>query len=105
MTALERIETLLPQLTPEEWGRLAQIVTSLSLHIERTPGVNGGAASLGQTRIAVWMLESARREGLSDDDILTMYPQLSAADLMDAWRYVVNHKEEIEGEIQENEEA
>ena len=31
--------------------------------IQRTPGVCGGEACVGMTRIAVWMLEEARRAG------------------------------------------
>ena len=71
--------------------------------IQKTPNVNGGAASLGQTRIAVWMLEDARRMGMSDGQILAQFPQLQAQDLVAAWNYVALHAEEIEREIRENE--
>lgn len=101
MTALERIEVLLPELTPAERLQLARLVMP-SHHIEHTSGVNGGSASIGQTRIAVWMLEAARREGLRDGDILAMYPQLGAADLVEAWSYVAANGEEIERDLREN---
>lgn len=102
MTTFEQIETLIPRLTQEERARLATILFPL---IQKTSGVNGGAANIGQTRIAVWMLEAARREGLSDGRILEMYPTLSVQDLEEAWRYVEANKAEIEREIRENEEA
>ena len=73
--------------------------------IEKTAGVNGGAANIGATRIAVWMLEAARREGLRDAEILAMYPTLSATDLAIAWNYVRLNEAEIEREIAENEAA
>lgn len=73
--------------------------------IQKTAGVNGGAACIGGARIAVWMLEAARREGLRDGEILAMYPDLSAEDLVGAWDYVVRNRAEIEREIAENEAA
>ena len=69
---------------------------------ERTPGVCGGEACLGKTRIAVWMLEEARRQGVSDGEVLQDYPGLCAADLAVAWAYVDAHLEEIESAIQAN---
>jgi uncharacterized protein (DUF433 family) len=73
--------------------------------IHKTAGVSGGAVCVGATRIAVWMLEAARREGLRDGDILTMYPDLSAEDLVSARNYVAHNGAEIEREIAENEAA
>jgi len=70
--------------------------------IERTPGVCGGEACIGKTRIAVWMLEEARRQGVSDAELLQDYPALSAADLAAAWAYVEAHPAEIESAIQAN---
>ncbi len=70
--------------------------------IEHTPGVCGGEACIGQTRIAVWMLEEARRMGVSEDQLLEDYPGLSSADLAAAWAYVKDHCGEIEQAIQAN---
>ena len=72
--------------------------------IEKVPGVCGGAARIRQTRIPVWVLENARRLGLSEADLLLNYPSLTAKDLANAWDYVSLHKDEIEHEIAENEE-
>ena len=73
--------------------------------IQRTPGICGGEACVGMTRIAVWMLEEARRAGVGDLDLLKDYPGLSVFDLEAAWQYVETHPEEIEQAIRLNQEA
>ena len=73
--------------------------------IESTAGICGGAARIVRTRIPVWTLEQARRLGTNESDLLKAFPTLRAEDLANAWAYVRSHKEEIEKEIQENEEA
>jgi len=73
--------------------------------IQRTPGVSGGEACIGATRIAVWMLEEARRLGVTEEELLKDYPGLSAGDLAAAWAYVDAHPEEIEKAIRGNQEA
>jgi len=71
--------------------------------IESRPNVCGGAACLVRTRIAVWVLENARRHGVTEAELLQDYPTLTAQDLANAWSYVRSHREEIEREISENE--
>lgn len=78
---------------------------NVAVNISKTEGINGGDASIGATRIAVWMLEEVRREGLSDGEILALYPQLDARHLVMAWWYVATQPAEIEFAIQKNEEA
>ncbi len=73
--------------------------------IQRTPGVCGGEACVGMTRIAVWMLEEARRAGVGDLELLKDYPGLSVFDLEAAWQYVEDHTQEIHEAIQRNQEA
>lgn len=73
--------------------------------IRHTTGVCGGEACIGMTRIAVWMLEDARRSGVGELDLLKDYPGLSVNDLEAAWRYVGTHREEIEQAIRANREA
>jgi uncharacterized protein (DUF433 family) len=73
--------------------------------IESMPGVCGGEACIVRTRIPVWVLEQARRLGSSEADLLRCYPTLRAEDLANAWAYVRSHREEMEQEILENEEA
>ncbi|MCX6880679.1 MAG: DUF433 domain-containing protein, partial [Verrucomicrobia bacterium] len=62
--------------------------------IRHTPGISGGEACIGGTRIAVWMLEDARRAGVGDLDLLKDYPGLGVYDLDAAWRYVETHRDE-----------
>lgn len=73
--------------------------------IRHTPGVCGGEACIRMTRIAVWMLEEARRTGASDADLLADYPDLAQEDLKAAWQYVSTHGEEIENAIRANHEV
>lgn len=72
--------------------------------IEKTEGVCGGSARIRQTRIPVWILESYRRQGVSEAELLQNYPSLTAQDLANAWNYIRSHQDEIEREIAENEE-
>ena len=71
--------------------------------VEKNQGVMGGVACVRQTRIPVWLLEQARRQGVSEVDLLRNYPGLTARDLVNAWEYVGSHTEEIENRISENE--
>jgi len=71
--------------------------------IESRPDVCGGAACIVRTRIPIWILENARRQGVTESELLQDYPTLTAQDLANAWAYVRSHREEIEREIIENE--
>jgi uncharacterized protein (DUF433 family) len=57
-----------------------------------------------RTQIPVWVLERARRQGVSAAELLRSYPALRAEDLASAWAYIRVHREEIERQIRENEE-
>ncbi len=73
--------------------------------ILKTPGVSGGEACVGNTRIAVWMLVAAKRDGVNDSQLLEeYYPNvLSPADLGAAWKYERDHPAEIDAAIRLNE--
>ena len=73
--------------------------------IEQTPGVCGGDPCIRKTRIPVWLLESFRRLGSTEAELLDSYPSLQAQDLVNAWAYVRTHRDEIERQILENESA
>jgi uncharacterized protein (DUF433 family) len=70
--------------------------------IEFDPRVCGGSARIAGTRIPVWSLESWRRLGADDAELLRNFPSLKPSDLVNAWRYAQRHPQEIEREIQEN---
>lgn len=83
--------------------RLAGELDGKFAGIEKTANVMGGAACVGQTRISVWMLEQARRQGVREVDLLLNYPILTAQDLSNAWDYADANAAEIDREIAENE--
>jgi uncharacterized protein (DUF433 family) len=67
--------------------------------IRKTPGVCGGDACIGDTRIMVWLLADLKRSGVSDDEILREYPTLRSHDLAAAWEYCRLHPREIDEAI------
>ena len=71
--------------------------------IVSTPHVCGGASRLIRTRVPIWTLEQMRRFGVSDSDILRSFPNLRAADLVEAFSYAAHHRREIDQSIMANE--
>lgn len=109
MTKLQEVERLLADLTSQEraevlghalrqWGNATPGITS-------APGVCGGDPCIIRTRIPVWLLESLRRQGATDAELLDAYPSLHAQDLMNAWTYVSAHRDEIDRQIAEQKAA
>jgi uncharacterized protein (DUF433 family) len=109
MNAIQETEKLLATLSRAEKTQLLQwIVRDLGdafPGIETQSGVAGGEPCIVRTRIPVWVLEQARRLGVSEADLLRAYPGLRAEDLANAWGYVRAHRDEIDRQIRENEDA
>lgn len=109
MTRLTDAEKLLSEMTRGEKAQILQwVVRDLGdafPGIESSPGVCGGEPCVVRTRIPVWVLEQARRLGVNEADLLRSYPTLRAEDLANAWAYARTHREEIDLQIRENEEA
>ena len=109
MTRVEEAEKLLSRMTPGEKAELLQrLVRDLGdafPGIDSVPGVCGGEPCVVRTRIPLWVLEQARRQGASEADLLRSYPTLRAEDLANAWAYVRAHRDEINEQIRENEAA
>ncbi len=109
MNTLRELETALASLTRGEKAQLLQVLArdlgDAFPGIDSTSGVNGGEPSIVRTRIPVWVLVQARRLGVSDADLLASYPTLRAEDLANAWAYYRSHRDEIEQQIVENENA
>ena len=109
MSSLHDMEKQLESLTRGEKAQLLQWVASdlgdAFPGIESTPEVCGGEPCIVRTRIPVWVLGQARRQGISEAELLRSYPTLRAEDLANAWGYIRAHPEEIERQIRENEEA
>lgn len=109
MTVAQEAEELLSRMSRAEKAQLLRTVIrdldDTHPGIESRPGVVGGSACIVRTRIPVWLLEQARRLGMSEAEILTAYPSLRAEDLVNAWSYVRLHREEIDRAIEDNETA
>ncbi|HVS72881.1 MAG TPA: DUF433 domain-containing protein [Phycisphaerae bacterium] len=107
--ALEQVVRLLPSLSDAEKRELvSRVVGDLGRDfpgIESDPAVCGGDARIIRTRIPVWVLERARRGGVSERELLEDYPTLRAQDLANAWAYVEANRAEIDRQIVENETA
>ena len=73
--------------------------------IDSTPSVCGGDPCVARTRIPVWHLETYRRLGVTERDLLDSYPSLRAEDLANVWALARIHAAEIDSQIQANEEA
>jgi len=73
--------------------------------ISKTPGVCGGEPCVRDTRYTVAGLVEWRRLGLSDSRIMEHHPDLTRSDLDVAWSYYLEHSEEIDQILREDEDA
>ena len=109
MSKLEDVEKAVAELSVAEKASLLQSVAravgNATPGIESKPDVCGGEACVVRTRIPVWVLEQSRRLGTSEAELLRAYPTLRAADLVNAWSYASQHRDEIDRQIRENEDA
>lgn len=71
-------------------------------HIVHTPGICGGRARVKGSRISVRTIAELVRRGEPVEEISATYPQLSLAAIYDAISYYLDHREEIETEIEAN---
>lgn len=81
---------------------VAMEVTDAHPGIDFQTNVCGGSARVIRTRIPIWLLESLRRQGKTDAELLAAYPSLNAEDLANAWNYARSHREEMDREIAAN---
>jgi uncharacterized protein (DUF433 family) len=71
-------------------------------YIVRTEGVCGGRPRIKDSRIPVSTIAEYIRSGDSLSDISSLYPHITPAALEDALGYYLDHRQEIDGEIEEN---
>ena len=71
--------------------------------IRSRPDVMGGDDCVRDTRIPVWLLVSAKRQGQTDAEILEGYPGLTALDLAAVWAHFAQHPDRILEQQRENE--
>jgi uncharacterized protein (DUF433 family) len=91
------IQDALQLLSDREQGRTSHV-------IQKQANINSGRACIANTRLTVWNLVVWHQLGLSDQELLQKYPQLTQNQLEATWNYYAHHKEEIERDIKENEE-
>ena len=106
MSRLETVRNLIAELSPVEKAEAMRWLANMSYEpqgVEHTPGVCGGDACLIRTRIPVWVLVRARRQGSSESNLLDAYPSQRTEDLRNAWAYYEGHREEIDSLVEENE--
>lgn len=65
-------------------------------HIDRVLGVAGGEPKIAGTGIAVWIIAGWHCMDMGLDEILVMYPHLTAAQVYDALSYYYDHKAEVD---------
>jgi uncharacterized protein (DUF433 family) len=77
----------------------------LDKHIESTPGVCGGKPRIAGHRIRVQdIMVWHELQGLSADEIVAQFSQLSLADVYAALAYYHDHRDEIQRSMREDEE-
>jgi uncharacterized protein (DUF433 family) len=71
-------------------------------HIEATPGVCGGKPRIAGHRIRVMDIAVYHeRQGLSPNEIVALYPQLTLSDVHAALAYFFDHRDEILNDVTE----
>ena len=69
-------------------------------YIVRTDGVCGGSARIRDSRIPVRVIAELYRQGEPVREILDTYPHLDPAAVDDAIGYYLDHRQEIDAEIE-----
>ena len=73
-------------------------------YIEKKEGVCGGEPVIIGTRISVSLIVEMERARHSVDEMVTMYPHITHAQIYDALSYYFDHKKKIDKIINENKE-
>jgi uncharacterized protein (DUF433 family) len=71
-------------------------------HIDATPGVCGGKPRIAGHRIRVMdVVVCHEQQGMSPDEILAFYPDVTLADVHAALAYYFDHRDEIHRDIED----
>jgi uncharacterized protein (DUF433 family) len=77
----------------------------ISEHIESTPGVCGGKPRIAGHRIRVEdVVVWHEQQGLSPDEIIAQFPQITLSDVYAALAYYHDHRDEIRKSMRQDEE-
>lgn len=78
---------------------------AVALDIRRAPGVCGGEACIGRTRIPVWLIVSFAKQGATTAEILRSYPSLTPEHIKLTREYYEAHQEEVDSGIRRQEDG
>lgn len=101
------MESTTPTQSPSGEAGTTPVVSSADrVRIVSTPGTRGGKPRIDGHRItvadvAIWY----ERMGMSPDEIVSTYPTITLSDVHAALAYYYEHRERIDAEIREGEEA
>ena len=83
--------------------RVAVKKSKVHPHIFKQKDVCGGRNIITGTRIPVWSIIKWYKLGISVEDIIREFPQLTPSQVHDAFSYYYDNLDEIEKDIIENE--
>ena len=86
-------------MTPE--SQISNVISTDHPYIVRVQGVCGDSPIIEGTRLSVRLMVGWVRLGMTVDEILDEYPELTKAQAEDALAYYKDHPEEIEAEFAE----
>ncbi|MFO0792433.1 MAG: DUF433 domain-containing protein [Candidatus Brocadiaceae bacterium] len=72
-------------------------------YISKQKGVCGGRSVIEGTRIPIWSIIKWYKVGMSVEDIIREFPQLTPSKVHDAFSYYYDNQGEVEKDIVENE--
>lgn len=76
--------------------------STLTQHIEKTPGVCGGRARISGHRVRVLDIVAwHEKRGYCPDEIVDLFPGITLADVYAALTYYFDHRQEIEDELRQ----
>ena len=82
---------------------LAAKKSKMHPYVSAKKGICGGRGVIEGTRIPVWSIIKWYKLGMSFEEIVREFPQLTPAQIHDAFSYYYDNQEEIETDIMDNE--
>jgi type III restriction enzyme len=92
-----------PEPDREGWMNIAARKQTVHPHITRRKNICGGRSVVAGTRIPVWSLIKWYKMGMAVEDIIREFPQLTPAQVHDAFSYYYDNLYEVEKDVAENE--
>jgi uncharacterized protein (DUF433 family) len=84
---------------------MATAAKTVYAHITKDPAIRRGKACIDDTRIPVVALVALLKEGKTAEHMLVEYPDLSPAQVHAALAYYYDHRDEIETDLAEDDDA